>query len=93
MRCSGGALSLPPLSAPSHPHPKPPPSHHGSHYTAERMSLVLLGGQSLDTLEAWARECFAGLPTGRGPRPTFEDAGATPRARRSLTLVPEPLTL
>lgn len=44
-------------------------------YSAERMCLVLLGGQELDTLEGWVREMFSGLPCGQGPRPSFLGTG------------------
>ena len=36
--------------------------HYLTHYGAERMTLVLLGGQSLDELEGWAKELFAATP-------------------------------
>eukprot|EP00884_Botryococcus_braunii_P020235 jgi/Botrbrau1/6896/Bobra.67_3s0015.1 len=49
--------------------------YYKGHYSAERMSLVLLGGESLDTLEAWARELFSAVPAGAGPRPSFSHAG------------------
>jgi hypothetical protein len=39
------------------------------------MSLVLLGGEALDVLEGWVRDIFTGLPTGKGPRPSFKDMG------------------
>ena len=60
------------LLFPPVPLPLPPGSQH---YSAERMSLVLLGGESLDTLQAWVQEAFAGLPSGKGPRPSFGAAG------------------
>jgi secreted Zn-dependent insulinase-like peptidase len=33
-----------------------------AHYSADRMALTILGGEDLDTLEAWARELFAPVP-------------------------------
>ncbi len=39
------------------------------------MSLVVLGGHDLDTLEQWASDLFSGVPAGRGPRPEFSSAG------------------
>ena len=45
------------------------------HYGAERMSLVVLGGEPLDILQGWVAEIFTGLPTGKGPRPDFKDKG------------------
>jgi hypothetical protein len=44
-------------------------------YSAERMNLVILGGEPLDTLERWAGEMFSGVPGGRGPSPQFHDTG------------------
>lgn len=44
-------------------------------YSAERMALVLVGGQGLDALERAARDCFAGVPSGRGPRPSHASEG------------------
>ena len=51
-------------------------------YSAERMNLVLLGGEPLDTLQAWAEELFSAVPGGRGPSPTFHDAGFPFEVRR-----------
>ena len=45
------------------------------HYSAERMSLVVLGGQPLDELQDWVTDLFSSVPSGKGPRPTFFDAG------------------
>jgi hypothetical protein len=45
------------------------------HYSAERMSLVVLGGEDLDTQEQRVRALFGALPNGRGPRPSFKEAG------------------
>jgi secreted Zn-dependent insulinase-like peptidase len=44
-------------------------------YSAERMNLVILGGESLDTLEEWTRDLFCGVSGGAGPRPAFPDIG------------------
>eukprot|EP00208_Stichococcus_sp_RCC1054_P001535 CAMPEP_0206142388 /NCGR_PEP_ID=MMETSP1473-20131121/16665_1 /ASSEMBLY_ACC=CAM_ASM_001109 /TAXON_ID=1461547 /ORGANISM="Stichococcus sp, Strain RCC1054" /LENGTH=1083 /DNA_ID=CAMNT_0053537371 /DNA_START=256 /DNA_END=3510 /DNA_ORIENTATION=+ len=44
-------------------------------YSAERMSLVVLGGQPLDVLQGWVQDHFSAVPAGRGPRPVFSDAG------------------
>jgi hypothetical protein len=49
--------------------------HHGSQYSAERMALVVLGGQPLPELRGWAEELFGGVRSGLGPRPDFS---ATP---------------
>jgi hypothetical protein len=38
--------------------------YHRQHYSAERMTLVLLGGQPLDELESWVR---AGCPPHPSP--------------------------
>lgn len=35
---------------------------HARHYSANRMKLVVLGRESLDTLEEWAEELFSGVP-------------------------------
>jgi insulysin len=35
---------------------------HATHYSANRMKLVVLGRESLDTLEAWVEEIFAEVP-------------------------------
>jgi hypothetical protein len=45
------------------------------HYSAERMSLVVLGGQSLDELADAVQRLFSAVPFGRGPRPEFSSAG------------------
>ncbi|KFM22670.1 Insulin-degrading enzyme [Auxenochlorella protothecoides] len=49
--------------------------HYTQQYSAERMNLVLLGGETLDELEAWVRDEFRGVPGGRGPRPSYAEAG------------------
>ena len=48
---------------------------HRQHYSAERMSLVVLGGQSLDELANTVQRLFSAVPSGRGPRPEFSSAG------------------
>lgn len=45
-------------------------------YSAPRMSLAVLGGQDLDTLESWVQASFGGILTGTaGPPASFEHAG------------------
>jgi predicted Zn-dependent peptidase len=40
------------------------------------MSLVVLGGQPVQQLEAWVREAFEAVPQGiAGPPASFESAG------------------
>ena len=53
-------------------------------YSAERMSLVVLGGQGLDELEQWVTELFSAVPSGKGPRPTFFEAGMPYQASHQL---------
>jgi nardilysin len=63
-------------------------AHHAAHYGAARMNLVLLGGEPLDALAAWAAELFGGVPAGPpGLRPSFAAAGA-PFAGGALALAP-----
>jgi hypothetical protein len=50
-------------------------------YSAERMSLVVLGGEDLDTQEQRVRALFGGLPHGKGPRPSFKEAGMPYKVR------------
>ena len=40
-------------------------------YSAERMTLAVLGGDSLETLEAWVRDLFSHVPAGKGPKKSF----------------------
>ena len=61
------------------------PAPRRQHYSAERMSLVILGGQDLDTLGAWSEELFAGVPSGRGPSPDFSNAGLPFQARPRMS--------
>ncbi|KAK9808961.1 hypothetical protein WJX72_007074 [[Myrmecia] bisecta] len=44
-------------------------------YSAERMALVVLGGQPLEELEGWVQELFAAVPSGKGARPSYASAG------------------
>lgn len=36
---------------------------------------MVLGGQPLDKLQHWVTDLFSAVPSGKGPRPTFFDAG------------------
>lgn len=54
-----------------------------SQYSAERMCLAVLGGESLDTLESWVRDMFQVVRSGLGPRRDFSSAGF-PFAVRSM---------
>jgi secreted Zn-dependent insulinase-like peptidase len=38
-------------------------AHHAGQYSASRMRLVVISGQALDTLQAWAEELFAPVRT------------------------------
>ena len=44
-------------------------------YSADRMSLVVMGGEALDQLEGWVRELFTPVSSGQLQRPTFFGAG------------------
>lgn len=46
---------------------------HEKHYSANRMKLVVLGREPLDTLEAWAADLFAGVPNKNLPQNRWED--------------------
>ncbi|GAX76258.1 hypothetical protein CEUSTIGMA_g3702.t1 [Chlamydomonas eustigma] len=61
--------------------------HYNQHYSAERMSLVVLGGDPLDDLQGLCEETFKELPFGKGPRPEFSDAGM-PFKGRHLYIMP-----
>ena len=39
------------------------------------MTLAVLGGQDLDQLQAWVVQLFDSVPSGRGDKPSFTDAG------------------
>ncbi|KAF2203788.1 hypothetical protein GQ43DRAFT_389257 [Delitschia confertaspora ATCC 74209] len=45
---------------------------HSEHYSANRMKLVILGRESLDTLEEWAEEIFSKVPNKDLPRATWD---------------------
>eukprot|EP00873_Tetraselmis_striata_P042477 jgi/Tetstr1/462741/TSEL_000701.t1 len=45
--------------------------YYKSTYSAERMNLVVLGGNSLDVLQGWVEEKFSAVPGGLGPRPSI----------------------
>ncbi|RDL38193.1 LuxS metallohydrolase [Venustampulla echinocandica] len=46
---------------------------HEKHYSANRMKLVVLGRESLDTLEAWTADLFAGVRNKNLPQNRWED--------------------
>ncbi|CAG9464481.1 unnamed protein product [Pedinophyceae sp. YPF-701] len=45
-------------------------------YSAERMALVVQGGQPLEQLREWVTGLFAPVPAGRGPPPRFDALGS-----------------
>lgn len=45
--------------------------HYKGQYSAERMNLVVLGGQPMETLESWVKEKFSAVPSGRGHKPEY----------------------
>ena len=49
--------------------------HYRKHYSAERMTLAVLGAEPLGTLEQWVTELFSDIEPGAGPSPTFEACG------------------
>lgn len=50
------------------------------------MSLAVLGGQDLDTLQAWVQDSFGGVPTGTaGPPANFEKEGLPFEVRGALS--------
>lgn len=54
-------------------------------YSAERMSLVVLGGQDLDTLQSWVAASFGDIPRGTaGPPPSFDHVGLPFEVRGGL---------
>ena len=50
--------------------------YYRAQYSAERMSLVILGSEDLRTLEEWTRDLFGKVPSGLGPPVTFADSPA-----------------
>ena len=46
---------------------------HDKHYSANRMKLVVLGRESLDVLEGWAADLFAGVRNKDLPQNRWED--------------------
>ena len=44
---------------------------HKEHYSSSRMSLAILGAESIDTLETWARELFSGIVNNNSKAPEF----------------------
>ncbi|KAF2113788.1 Metalloenzyme, LuxS/M16 peptidase-like protein [Lophiotrema nucula] len=46
---------------------------HSEHYSANRMKLVILGREDLDTLEGWAEEIFSQIPNKNLPRNRWDD--------------------
>ena len=49
--------------------------HYQTQYSAERMNLVVLGGEPLDVLEGWVRQKFVAVRSGKGPRPRYTHCG------------------
>eukprot|EP00798_Chlamydomonas_sp_ICE-L_P021127 gene21127-28014_t len=60
--------------------------YYNKHYCAERMSLVVLGGETLDELQQYVTDIFSHLPTGKGPRPTFEGVGMPFKGRNFYSM-------
>ena len=69
---------------------------HSTYYSSRLMSMCILGLEPLDTLQAWAEEVGARLPSHHVARPSFEDAPLpferttvpAPSATPSATLAP-----
>lgn len=55
---------------------------HAKHYSANRMKLVILGRESLDVLEGWAADLFAGVRNKDLPQNRWEDE--TPFGEKDL---------
>lgn len=51
---------------------------HGSHYSASRMTLAVLGAEGLDTLEAWVKPLFAAVKDNGSAPPEFSPKGEHP---------------
>ena len=49
--------------------------HYKEQYSAERMNLVVLGGESLEVLQQWVVEKFSPVPSERGARPRYDAFG------------------
>ena len=49
--------------------------HYKGQYSAERMNLVVLGGESMETMQNWVEAKFAAVPCGKGPRPRYGSCG------------------
>lgn len=49
--------------------------HFEDNYSAERMNLVVIGGEPLPILQEKIIELFGKIPTGKGPRPSFKHVG------------------
>lgn len=48
---------------------------------------MVLGGQPLDELQHWVTDLFSAVPSGKGPRPTYFDAGMPYKVRFLCFLV------
>lgn len=51
---------------------------HREYYSANLMTLVIVGQESVDQLEAWAREFFSGVPNTNANKPTWSETGLPP---------------
>ena len=49
--------------------------HYKSNYSAERMNLVVIGGENLETMKEWVIERFCQIPCGKGPRTRYDSFG------------------
>ncbi len=46
--------------------------YYKKHYTANRMSLVVISGEETESMIAYIDSCFSGIPSGVTPRPRFD---------------------
>ncbi|GFR39667.1 hypothetical protein Agub_g138, partial [Astrephomene gubernaculifera] len=61
--------------------------YYKQHYGADRSCLVVLGGEPLEQLAQLVARCFADMPGGRGPAPSFKQLGP-PFQGRFLHVIP-----
>ncbi|KAJ9144504.1 putative Metalloprotease [Pleurostoma richardsiae] len=64
---------------------------HETHYSANRMKLVVLGRESLQELESWVQELFADVPNKNLPRLRWDDVAALDEPQLATQLFVKPV--
>jgi insulysin len=62
-------------------------AYHHTYYSANLMTLVIIGKEPLDSLEAWAREYFVRVPNKNATRPSWPSSPLNPPYLKVICII------